>query len=101
MSAANERLIEIARRKERLIARAESQRVAIVSSFEGLRGAVTVADKGLTLVRFAQGHPLLVGAGVAAMSALRGGSLLSIAGRGLAVWRAWKSISSLSALLFR
>jgi len=95
------RLAELARRKERLVARSESQRGAIASSFDGLRRPLTIAEKGLAVARFMQAHPALVGAGMAVLVAMRGRGLLSIAGRGLAAWRAWKSLSSLSALLFR
>lgn len=101
MTSVRERLIEIARRKERLIARADAQRVLIAASLDSLRGPIAIADKGLEAAHFLRAHPLLVTVAVAAVVVLRGRGILSLAGRGYAAWRAWKSLSSLAVLLFR
>jgi len=97
MSQIQDRLIEIARRKERLIARGESQRAAIGASFRQLQGPIGVIDRGLAVVRYLRAHPALVGVAVAAVVVLRGRGLLSMASRGLAVWRTWRALSAWSA----
>lgn len=97
MSGIQAQLIEIARRKERLIARAESQRAAIGTSFHQLQGPIAVVDRGLKIVHFLRGHPLLVAVVIGVVAVFRGRSLLSLAGRGLALWRLWRSLSTWSA----
>jgi len=95
-----ERRIELARRKERLIARAEAQRTGIAASFEGLRTPIAVADRALAVACFFKEHPLLLAAVIAAATALRRRNLIGLLGRGLAAWRAWRWLSAWSAKLF-
>ena len=83
-------LIEISRRKQRLILRAESQRAAIAGCFRELRGPVRIADRGLEAARYLRAHPVIVGIAMATVMAFRGRSLASLAGRGMAVWRIWR-----------
>ena len=97
MKRMQNQLMEIVRRKERLIARAESQRAAISAGFAQLQGPIGVIDRGLAVARFLRAHPALVGVAVAAVFVLRGRGLLSMASRGLTVWRAWRSLSAWSA----
>lgn len=94
MSRLQDRLIEIARRKERLIARAEAQRAAISTSFRQLERPISVIDRGLEIVRYLRGHPLLVATAVTIMMAFRRRGLLSLAGRALSAWRLWRSVSA-------
>jgi hypothetical protein len=97
MNRSGDKLAEIARRKERLIARGESQRAAIGTNLRQLQGPIGVVDRGLAVVRFLRAHPALVGVAVAAVVVLRGRGLLSMASRGLAVWRTWRALSAWSA----
>ena len=97
MSRIQDQLIEIARRKERLIARTGLQRVAIGANFRQLAGPIGVVDRGLEFVRFLRGHPLLVTALIAAVVAFRRRGLVTLAGRALSVWRIWRSVSAWSA----
>lgn len=94
MSRIQDRLIEIARRKERLIARAEAQRAAIGASFRQLERPISVIDRGLEIARFFRARPLLVAAIVTAVLAFRRHGLLSLASRALAAWRLWRSVSA-------
>jgi hypothetical protein len=89
-------LIEIARRKERLIARAESQRAAIGANFRQLQGPIGVVNRGLGIVRFLRGHPLLVATVIAAVVAFRRRGVISLTGGALSVWRIWRSVSAWS-----
>lgn len=95
-----ERLIELARRKERLIARAAAQRAAIAGTFREWRTPIVVADRALAVARFFRSHPVLLAAAVAAAVALRGRTLVGLAGRGFAAWRVWRTLSTWSAGLF-
>lgn len=95
-----ERLIELARRKERLIARAESQRMEIGATFERLRTPIGAADRVVAAGRFFRAHPLALAAVVAAAAALGRRKLVGLAGRGFAAWRAWRLLSSWSGRLF-
>lgn len=94
MSRIEDRLIEIARRKERLIARSEAQRVAIGASFRQLERPISVIDRGLEIARFFRDRPLLLAAVVAVVVAFRRRSLLSLARRALGAWRLWRSVSA-------
>lgn len=99
MSRIQDQLIEIARRKERLIARTAAQRAAVGESFLQLRGPIDVVDRGLEMARFLRGHPLLVAAVVAAVVAFRHRGVVSLAGGLLTAWRLWKSMSAWSSRL--
>jgi hypothetical protein len=94
MSTIGDRLIEVARHKERLIARAEVQREAIAAGFRGLEAPASVIDRGLEVVRFLKAHPVVVAAGVAVIVALRRRSIMSIASTGLAAWRVWRTLAT-------
>jgi hypothetical protein len=94
MSRARDQLIELARRKERLIARAEAQRTAVVASFRSLQGPIGIVDRGVDIARFLRGHPLLVTAIVATFTVFRRRGLLSMAGRALSVWRVWRAVAA-------
>jgi len=97
MSPNQDRLIEIVRRKERLIARAGAQRAAIGESFRQLRRPIGVVDRGMEAVRFLKAHPLLVASAVALLSVIRRRSLVSLTGSLLTAWRLWPVVSAWSA----
>lgn len=94
MNRTEDRLIEIARRKERLIARAEAQRAAIGESIRRLEGPIGIVDRGLEVARFLQAHPVLVGAAVAALVVFSRRGLPSLAGRVFSAWRLWRWVSA-------
>jgi YqjK-like protein len=85
-------LADIVRRKERLVVLADAQRAVLAGCVAELRGPAGVADRGLEVVRFLRGHPIVVGSVLAAIMVFRGRSLLSLVGRGLAAWRVWRSL---------
>ncbi|MBI1965239.1 MAG: hypothetical protein HYV99_06340 [Betaproteobacteria bacterium] len=98
--SASERLIELARRKERLIARAAAQRAAVAATIREWRAPIAVADQAFGIVRFFRSHPVLLAAAVAAIAALRGRTLIGLAGRGYTAWRVWRATSSWLARIF-
>jgi hypothetical protein len=94
MNRSEDSLIAIARRRERLVARAGAHRAAIAGTFFELQEPAAIADRALGVARFLRAHPLLTAAGVAvAAVALRRPGVLTLAGRALAVWRLWRTIS--------
>lgn len=97
---ATERLIELAHRKERLIARAEAQRAAIAATVREWRTPIAVADHAFVVVRFFRSHPVVLAATVAAVAALRGRTLIGFAGRGFTAWRIWRTVSAWSERFF-
>lgn len=93
MNPIQDQLIEIARRKERLIARTAAQRAEVGESFLQLRGPIGIVDRGLEIACFLRGHPLLVAAVVVAVVAFRRRGVVSFVGSLLTAWRLWKSVS--------
>ena len=93
MSQGQDRLLEIARRKERLLARAETQRAAIGACFRQMERPISLVDRGLEVLRYFRERPLLVAAVIAVVVAFRRGPL-SLAGRALSAWRLGRSVSA-------
>ncbi len=90
----SDELIEIARRKERLIARAERQRVAIAVSCLPWRKPFAAADRVMACARFLKENPLVLGIAVTVAAIIGRRSLLRWTGRGFFVWRAWRSLDA-------
>jgi hypothetical protein len=97
MISTEERLIEIAHRKERLSARAQAQRLAVAGTFQELQEPLSFVDRGWSIVRFLLDHPLLVAAGAAGLVVFRGRGIMSLATRAFSVWRLWRAVSAWSA----
>ena len=89
----HERLIDIDRRRERLLARSESQRAAVVQAFRRWEVPARAVDHAWSVVRFLQLHPVALAAAVAAGMVLGRRHLFKWAGRGLFAWRAWRTLS--------
>lgn len=95
MRTTQAQLIDIARRKERLSARARAQRLAVVASFEALGQPIGFADRALEVARFLRSHPVLVAGAAAALFVLRGRGLVGLVGRAFSAWRLWRTIAAL------
>lgn len=90
----NEKLIRLAARRERLVAQAAAQRMALAQNIEPWRVPLAYADGGLAVLRYIKHHPAwLVGAG-ALLVALRPGRVGKWLRRG---WVAWQIIHKLRA----
>src|SRR5262249_622179 len=85
--------IELARRKERLIARAQAQRDAIAAALQDLQRPIPMADRAAAATHFLRAHPVLVAAMVAGLVAFRRRSVLSLVARAVAAWRIWRSVA--------
>lgn len=98
MNWATNGLLEITRRRERLIARAGAQRAAIAGTIQELETPIAMGDRALDVVRFLRSHPVLAATAVmAATVVLRSRVAVSLAGRALAVWRLWRTVSAWSS----
>ena len=86
-------LIEIARRKERLIARCAAHRGTIAAAFHDLRQPIAVVERALTVTRFLRAHPVVVALVVAGLIVFRRRSILGVLTRGIAVWRTWRAVA--------
>ena len=94
------RLAEIALRKERLAVRIEHQRIAVAAAWQRWEKPATLVDRGVAVVKFLKSHPLLLAAGVALVTVLRVRKLKGWLGRGLMLWRIWRSAGSWLRRLF-
>jgi hypothetical protein len=91
-----ERLSEIARRKERLIAASARERAMLAAELGAWQKPIGVIDRSMAGVRFLKAHPALALTGLAVVVILGRRSLLRWAGRGLLVWRGWRALQVLA-----
>jgi hypothetical protein len=87
----SDHLIEFARRKERLIGRAEQQRTVIAAACLQWREPFGIADRGLAIARYLKAHPIVIVVVVSVVAVVGRRNLLRWAGRGWIVWRFWRS----------
>lgn len=83
----NKRLIELAERRERLVATIELQRGALARQVAPWRGVLSVADRGVEAVRYLKQHPGLVAGAVGFFVALRPHRAFTWLKRGWSVWK--------------
>jgi hypothetical protein len=88
------RLVELARRRERLTARTAAQRTIVADAYQRWQKPAGLVDRGLAVVRFLKSHPLLSAIVVAAAAAAGRRKLVRWGGRG---WVAWRTVRALGA----
>jgi hypothetical protein len=88
----SKRLIELAERRERLVALAALQRSEFSRNLSPLKTCCAVADKGVLALRYLQQHPALVAGAVGLLVALRPRKAFSWLKRG---WFAWRLVQKL------
>lgn len=86
------RLIELAERRERLVAKIALQRTELSGHMAPWKGACAVVDQGVSAVRYLRQHPAWVAGALAFVVALRPRKALVWMMRG---WKAWKLIRNL------
>jgi hypothetical protein len=89
-----DRLIEVARRKESLIAASARQRAMLAAELRAWQKPIGMIDRGIAATRFLKAHPALVAAGVVVAGVLGRRSLLRWVGRGVVVWRSWRALQT-------
>ena len=89
-----EPLIELARRKERLIARIEGQRTTITAACAAWQRPIGVIDQGIAAVAYLRAHLELLALGAVVMIALKPRRLLRWIGSGMTIWRTWRALQA-------
>jgi CHAD domain-containing protein len=88
----SEKLHRLAERRERLVAQAAAQRMALAQSIEPWRIPLAVADQGLAALRFLKRHPAWIVGGGILIAALRPVRVVKWLRRG---WVAWQILHNL------
>lgn len=88
-----ERMIDVARRKERLLARCEGHRLVIAQTYRRWQEPARIIDRAWAVVHFLRLHPAVLAVAVAAATVLGRRHLFTWAGRGLVAWRAWRTLA--------
>ena len=83
----SEKLIRLAERRERLVARAATQRTALALNIEPWRLPLARADQGLAALRYIKSHPAWIVGGVVLLAALRPGRVGKWLRRGWVTWQ--------------
>ncbi|MDP2828970.1 MAG: YqjK-like family protein [Sulfuricellaceae bacterium] len=85
-------LIELAERRERLIAKSANLRAGFAGEVQPLKRALAVADRGVEGFRYLQQHPGIVAAAVGLFVVLRPRRAISWAMRGWSMWRLFRNV---------
>ncbi len=84
----NDRLVKLAKRRQRLVAKAQVQRVALAEAFNAWRKPISMLDYGLNIWHYLKQHPMLVASGSTALfSMLKPNALTKWLQRGLLAWQ--------------
>jgi len=83
----NKKRILLAERRERLVAQAAAQRMALAQSIEPWRIPLARADRGLAALRYIKSHPAWAVGAVVLLAALRPGRVGKWLGRGWVTWQ--------------
>lgn len=87
----NAKLIELIRRRERLLVQAEAQRAELAGIVQQWQVPIAVIDRAMVVVRTLKAHPVLLVAPLAALAAWRPRRLVAWAGRAWMIWRFWRT----------
>lgn len=88
----NDRLFELALRRERLIAQAAQQRTTLAQSVQAWRVPLALADQGVAALRYLKQHPAWLVGGVGVVVVLRRRNAGKWLRRG---WVAWNIVRRL------
>lgn len=85
------KLVDIIRRRERLLSRAETQRAELAGIVRQCRGSIAAIDRTIATAQTLKAHPVLLAAPLAVLAAWRPRRLVAWAGRAWMAWRFWRS----------
>lgn len=85
----NARLIELIRRRERLLVRAEIQRAEIAGAVSQWRVPIAAIDRVVEVVHTLKTHPALLVLPLATLLVIKPRRLVSWGGKAWVVWRLW------------
>lgn len=83
----NEKWVRLVERRERLVAQAAAQRMALAQNIEPWRAPLARVDQGLAVLRYVKRHPAWIVGGVALLAVLRPGNIGKWLGRGWVTWQ--------------
>ena len=89
----DDRRIDVALRKERLLARCDAQRVVIARAYQRWQAPARMIDRGWAAACFLRAHPVVLAVGAAAAMIVGRRNLFVWAGRGVVLWRTWRSLA--------
>jgi hypothetical protein len=84
-------MIEIMRERERLLARCNAQRTELKLLVRQWEDPLAVADRAVAAINYLRQHPVVLGALVALLAVIQRRGLWGWAGRGFALWRAYRA----------
>ena len=91
----NEKLLKLARRRERLVLDAAKQRVQLAQAVEVWREPLALAEQGLAAISFIKKHPILMAASTAVLVRLVRKSFIGKwLGRGMMAWQLVRKLQS-------
>jgi len=88
----NEKSSRLAERRERLVAQAAAQRMALAQNIEPWRLPLARADQGLAALRYIKSHPAWIVGGAVLLAIVRPGRAGNWLARG---WVTWKMVQKL------
>lgn len=90
----NERMPEIRQRRDELLARIEAQRGQLAEITSSWARPLALADRGVSILRFLRGQPLLV-AGAVALAVWRRQGVVGLFRRASLVWAGYRYFANL------
>jgi len=87
-----DRLLELGRKRERLLAQCDAQREALSGAVDGLQTPLNAADRVLDAARFLRRHPVVLGGVIAAAVVVERRGLWRWVQRGFFVWRTYRTL---------
>jgi len=88
----NDKLIRLAQRRERLVAQAAAQRMALAQNIGPWRIPLARADQGLAALHYIRSHPAWIVGGVVLLAVLRPGRIGKWLGRGWVTWQMMRKL---------
>jgi len=88
----NDKLMQLAERREDLVAQAAAQRMVLAQNIEPWRTPLALADQGLAVLRFIKSHPAWIAGGGALFAALRPGRVGKWLRRGWLTWQIMRKL---------
>jgi YqjK-like protein len=85
-----DRIVQLQRRRERLVLMAAAQRDAVARDFRPLERPFALADSAVSAVQYLRAHPGFVVAGIAVVVVLRPRRAIAWVSRGIAAWRGYR-----------
>jgi hypothetical protein len=87
-------LIDIMRRRERLLARCAAQRTELTTIARQWEGPLQVADRALAGINYLRSHPVILGVLAALLVVIQRRGLWGWVRRGFVLWRAYRALGN-------